>query len=169
MIITRSRNMYKRLMVLRAPNSNHSFLPRVCRTPAYLDWIQIAFIRAKMKHVEAWTKRKREIASHYKNELSELGIGFQKDNGYGVYWNFVISIERRDRLQRYLKKRGIETYVHFPEPLHFSKTYRSLGYQRGDFPVSEKLCDSILSLPCNPFLTDEETMYVIDCIRKFFS
>ena len=69
-------------------------------------------------------------------------------------------------LMEYLAKKGIETLVHYPIPPHLQKAYSHLGYQKGDFPISEMLSDQLLSLPIDPFMTDEQVKYVIENLKE---
>ena len=69
----------------------------------------------------------------------------------------------------YLEERGISTGIHYPVPLHLQPAYKNLGFKKGDFPVSEKLADEILSIPVYPELTDEQLNYIVDAIEQFFN
>jgi dTDP-4-amino-4,6-dideoxygalactose transaminase len=168
MVITKSRKLHKRFEILRNPTSDDPLLLKSTRTPAYLTWIEIAFIRCKLRYLEAWTKKKREIAKTYYEELAGIPIALPETdrNAYHVYMDFVIRTTKRDRLRKYLDSRGIQTVIHYP-PAHLSKTYSHLGYAKGDFPVAERACDSVLSLPINPFLLDEEIDYTVSKVKAF--
>ena len=170
MVITKSRKLYKKLEILRNPTSNNPLLLKSLRTPAYLDWIEIAFIKCRMKYLKDWTKKRREIAKIYYEELDDLPITLPATDkkAYHVFRDFAIRTDKRDRLCRYLKRKGIQTVIQYPQPVHLSLTYKYLGYKRGGFPISEKACSTVLSLPINPFLSDSDVEYVIKKIKDFF-
>jgi dTDP-4-amino-4,6-dideoxygalactose transaminase len=85
-----------------------------------------------------------------------------------VYHLYVVQASKRDRLQTFLKGKGVAAGLHYPIPLHLQKCFSLLGYRKGDFPVSETLADRCLSLPMYPELTDEQIEYICSSIREFF-
>ena len=92
------------------------------------------------------------------------------DGFYSSWAQYTIKLkdkEQRDELQTYLKEQGIPAMVYYPNPMHLQTAYKDLGYQKGDFPVSEKLCDCVLSLPMHPYITTAEIEKVIDTIAKY--
>ncbi len=136
-----------------------------------LDEIQCAILRIKLKYVESWNQRRRDMASRYINNLSSLPLTLpyplpKRDH---VYHLFVIQTPDRDALKCYLEKYGIETKIHYPIPIHLQPAMRDLGYQEGDFPVCEKaVCDS-LSLPLYPELTNDTIDKISMVIKEFFN
>lgn len=170
MAITRSWGLYRKLEALRNPTSNSQLLMKSLRTPAFLSWIEIIFLNCKIRHIDVWTKKRREIAKTYYEGLKGLPIQFQATDkrAYHVYRDFVILSKKRDKLQKYLRRKGIGTAIRHPMPIHLTRTYQHLHYHEGDFPVSERASSQVLSLPINPFLNDDETEYVIKTIKSFF-
>ncbi|MBI2134866.1 DegT/DnrJ/EryC1/StrS family aminotransferase [Candidatus Woesearchaeota archaeon] len=169
-VITKSRKLQDKIRILRNPESNDPLVLKSLRTPAYLDWEQIAFIKCKIKHLREWLERRREIAKMYNEELAHLPIILPKEDkkAYHVYRDFVIRANKRDKLVKYLSRKGIETNIHYEQPVHLSLTYKYLGYKKGDFPVSESICQQAISLPVNPFLANDEIFYTIRKIKDFF-
>ena len=100
--------------------------------------------------------------------LKNVIIPFESPNCKHVYHLYVIRVEKRDKLQSYLDESGISTGIHYPFPLHLTGAYKHLGYNRGDFPVAEKVSKEILSLPMYPELHEEQIDYVCEMIRKFY-
>ena len=82
--------------------------------------------------------------------------------------NFEVRSQKRDSLQKYLAENGIATGLHYPIPLHLQPCFKDLGYEKGDFPVSEELAEQGLSLPMFPELTDDQLEYISGKIHKFF-
>jgi len=170
MAITKNKKLKKTIDIFRNPDSDNPLVLKSFRTPAYLDWIQQTFIRCKLKYLDEWIKKKRQIAKRYCEELDgHISIPETDKKAYHTYRNFVIRVKNRDKLKKYLAKKGIETHIHYNTPIHLSNTYKHLKYKKGSLPVSEKISSSILSLPINPFITRTEQEYVIKNIKKFIS
>jgi dTDP-4-amino-4,6-dideoxygalactose transaminase len=90
------------------------------------------------------------------------------DNVTHAFHLFVAQVEKRDQLMAFLKSKGISSGIHYPIPLPFQKAYSYLGHKPGDFPVAEKLSDSILSSPMYPELTNSQLDYIIAMINEFY-
>jgi dTDP-4-amino-4,6-dideoxygalactose transaminase len=136
-----------------------------------LHAIQAAFLRIKLRHLEEWTEGRRRVAARYREGLSGVGgvtLPVEMPWARHVYHLYVIQAERRDALQAFLNERGINTGLHYPLPLHLQNAYRYLGYERGAFPVTERLAESLLSLPMFPELTDDQVDRVSGAIREFY-
>ncbi|MCD6086727.1 MAG: DegT/DnrJ/EryC1/StrS family aminotransferase [Candidatus Hydrothermae bacterium] len=133
---------------------------------------QGAVLSVKLKHLDSWNDRRREIAFLY-NELledvKEVVTPYESTFVKHVYHLYVIRAERRDALRSFLSERGIDTGIHYPIPLHLQKAYEGLGYVRGDFPNAEEAALSVLSLPMFPELTDDEVERVAKTIKEFYS
>ena len=87
---------------------------------------------------------------------------------FNTYHTFVIQVNQRDELKKYLEKNGIGTAIHYPVPIHLQKCSKLLGYKKGDFPETEKQSKRILSLPINQFLRKQEIIYISNLINKFY-
>ena len=86
-----------------------------------------------------------------------------------VYHIYVVRAKRRNELKNYLNHYGIDAKVHYPIPMHLQPAAKSFGYKRGDFPVSEMVCDSVISLPVHEFVTNEQIDYTVTKIREFYA
>lgn len=120
-----------------------------------LDAIQAAFLRIKLRHLDAWNAKRREAAARYSELLSTLPgvvVPFEGDNSKATYHLYIIRVKDRDALADHLKANGIATGLHYPLPVHLQKCYRDWGYNEGDFPVTEQVASDILSLPMFPSL-----------------
>lgn len=134
-----------------------------------MDSIQAAIASIKLKHLESWNSRYRDIASHYAKELG----GFVQVPSHGehespVYHRFMLRTSQRDALQGHLSEAGVGTAVNYPVPLHLQPAAADLGYEVGSFPVAEKLAGEILSLPLYPELHDDEIEHVVRSVKTFF-
>lgn len=123
-----------------------------------LDAIQAVVLRAKLERLARWNQRRREIADRYRVLLADCGLQLphEPDGAASCYHLFAVRSARRDALRQALLSSNIDCGIHYPVPLHLQPACRDLGYRRGDFPESEKLADTELSLPMHPHLTDAE-------------
>ena len=136
-----------------------------------LDSIQTGILSVKLKHLSGWNEKRRERAAEYKELFgksgSEVRIPFEPSWSRAVYHLYVVRVADREGLMAHLKDGGIGTGIHYPIPLHLQKAYESLGYKAGDFPVTERIAEEIVSLPMFPQLTKEQAARVVDEICKF--
>jgi dTDP-4-amino-4,6-dideoxygalactose transaminase len=135
---------------------------------ARLDTIQAVVLRAKLKHLERWNARRREVAQSYRVLLGETACELPSEpDGYSAcYHLFTIRIAHRDALRQQLVEQGIECGVHYPLPLHLQPALACLGYRRGDFPESEAIADSVLSLPMHQHLTNLDVLRVAEAVSE---
>jgi dTDP-4-amino-4,6-dideoxygalactose transaminase len=135
-----------------------------------LDNLQAAILNVKLKELDKWTERRREIANIYYQKLKNIDnliLPFDKEFEKAVFHTFIIQIQQRDSLKQFLAEKGIDTKIHYPVPIHMQDAAKYLGYKKGNFPVTEKQAETILSLPVFPELTNEQIYYVADSILYF--
>ena len=127
-----------------------------------MDGFQGAILRVKMTRLEAWTARRREIVAIYEKLLATSGVARLREDvrGESVHHLFVVYIKNRDAVRAALERRGVETAIHYPKPVHLQKAYSWLGHRPGSFPDTEHACDRVLSLPMFPEMTNEQAEYV---------
>lgn len=131
-----------------------------------LDALQAAVLSVKLSHLDEWIKKRRSNAGRYNDLLKDIVI-VPREVEYSkhVYHLYVIRTEYRDRMQKFLNENGISTGIHYPLPLHLQPAYEGLGHKEGDFPITEKVCKEVLSLPMFPELTANQIEYVSKSIR----
>jgi dTDP-4-amino-4,6-dideoxygalactose transaminase len=136
-----------------------------------LDELQAAILSFKLTRLDAWNEQRRKLAALYKRELQDtpLVLPQEKPWAYHVYHLFVVRSKERDKLQEYLKTRGVSTLIHYPTPIHLQEVYRHLGHKQGDFPHAERAAAEILSLPMYPGLREDEVLYVCEAIKAFYT
>jgi dTDP-4-amino-4,6-dideoxygalactose transaminase len=136
-----------------------------------LDEIKAAALVAKLPLLDAWNKKRIANARLYNRRFTDLPLTLPPvtDETSHIFHHYVIRTDRRDELQTYLRERGILTGVYYPVPLHLQRCFRSLGYRKGMFPVSEKAAATSLSVPVYPELTAREQRFIVASIREFFS
>lgn len=144
----------------RVGKYDHDFEGRNSR----LDGLQAAILSAKLPHLEQWTEHRRSNALYYSEVLKKLDLITPVAPEYSrhVYHLYVVRVKDRDRVQNYLKDKGIATGVHYPIPLPFLNAYKYLNHSQADFPVAASQQHEILSLPMFPELTTEHIDYVAE-------
>jgi len=127
-----------------------------------LDSFQAAILRIKLKHLDKWLAARRRVASKYNELLTETDLvtPVEPEGCEHVYHLYVVRSKNRDALQAHLKERGIGTAIHYPDPVHLQPFYSGGKDRHGQFPVSEQICNEILSLPMFPEMTDEQVEIV---------
>jgi dTDP-4-amino-4,6-dideoxygalactose transaminase len=169
-VVTDDDELADKVRILRNYGSRTKYYNEVKGHNSRLDPLQATFLRVKLKHLDGWNQRRERIAQHYLEGLRLIpGLGLPHvPAGVVPAWHlFVLSHPERDRLQAYLKEQGIGTMIHYPVPPHLSEAYRELGCQAGDFPLTEKMANTFLSIPIGPHLTIDDADYVIEKISAF--
>jgi dTDP-4-amino-4,6-dideoxygalactose transaminase len=129
-----------------------------------LDELQAEVLLRKVEHLDEWNERRRQLAAFYLERLAEADLVLPVEAaGRKHCWHlFVVLVEDREAFRARLRERGVETLVHYPEPIHKQPAYAHLP--RVDVPVSERLCDQVVSLPLYPELTDAEAEQVVEAV-----
>lgn len=169
-VTTSDAGLAECLRMLRDHGSSRKYHHEILGYNARIDAIQGAVLRIKLRHLDEWNRRRREVASLYNDLLADLPIVLPTDlvQGKQVFHVYVIGVERRDELQEHLAGHGVPSIIHYPIPIHLQPAFAYLGYSVGDFPVTEKLAGSVLSLPIFPEMTDQQVEYVAASVKGFF-
>jgi dTDP-4-amino-4,6-dideoxygalactose transaminase len=135
-----------------------------------MDTLQAAILRVKLRKLEDWIEARRRNAALYTKLFagSEVVTPVQTPGAAHVYHLYVIRTPQRDKLQAYLREQGIGAAIHYPVPIHLQPFYAGNGFRKGQFPVTERVCDEILSLPMFPELTADQVEYVVAQVQRFF-
>ncbi len=135
-----------------------------------MDGFQAAILNVKLNYLDDWNEDRRQNAQYYNELLNGLEkIVTPREMPYArhIYHLYVIRVPNRNDFQAFLKEKGVGTSIHYPIPLHLQKAYKYLGHKEGDFPVSEKCANEIVSLPMFPELTRQEIEYTCTVIREW--
>jgi UDP-2-acetamido-2-deoxy-ribo-hexuluronate aminotransferase len=139
-----------------------------------LDTLQAALLRVKLRHLPAAQAARQAVAARYDAALASLPglqVPARDPRSSHVFHQYTLTVKepgRRDALQRHLNEQGVPSAVYYPLPVHQQPGYAYLGYQMGQFPVAERLCQQVLSLPVHPALTLGQQDFIGSCVRAFF-
>jgi dTDP-4-amino-4,6-dideoxygalactose transaminase len=171
-IITDSEEMHDKLVLMR----NHGLINRnECSVFTYnsrLDSIQAIVANHLLKKIDHITEFRIAHALHFDRllaDIPQITVPYRPDHLKQVFHIYVVRAERRDELKKYLNENQIDAKIHYPIPMHLQPAAKSLGYRRGDLPVCEKVCDSVISFPVHEFIMGEQIDFIISKVREFYA
>lgn len=169
-VVTNSSEIAGRISSLRNYGQTKRYYFNELGYNSRLDEIQAAILRVKLKYLDWSIVERRKTAVLYSQKLKDLPIELPMEaaGNYHTYHLYVIKTENRDALADYLRKKRVFTLIHYPIPLHLQDAYKFLGYRKGDFPISERQAEEILSLPMFAEIREDEIEYAAENIRNFF-
>jgi dTDP-4-amino-4,6-dideoxygalactose transaminase len=164
-VVTNDEKLANKLRKIRNYGQSKKYYHDFVGVNSRLDEIQAALLRAKLHHLDEWNEKRRLLAKLYSEFLSNSDVitPIEKEYAKHVYHLYVIRHKQRDKLQSYLLKRGIQTLIHYPIPVHAQKAYMS----HVKLSITEKICKEILSLPINPWLKEDEVRMISENIMKY--
>jgi len=169
LVTTNNDEGAKKLRMLRdwgaRAKNNHEVLGFNMR----MEGLQGAVLGVKLRYLDSWIEQRQACAAYYDEELSEahVSLPYRRPATSHVYHLYVIRSEGRDELQTHLASLGVQSGVHYPTPVHLQKAHADLNYKRGDFPITERAADTVLSIPMFPELTREQQDQVVSAIKTF--
>ncbi len=175
MVTTNQPQLARRITRLRVHGMEPKYHHHEVGFNSRLDAFQAAVLRVKLRHLDAWTSLRRDVADRYRNLFAShgleemVGLPIERQGNFHVYNQFVIRVPAflRDSLRDYLTARKIGSEIYYPIPLHLQVCFASLGHKPGDFPHSEAAARETIALPIYAELTDAEQRYVVGSIRQF--
>jgi dTDP-4-amino-4,6-dideoxygalactose transaminase len=140
-------------------------------TVSRLDTLQAEVLRIRLRHLASVVARRRRNVTQYRAELAGLPLFIPpcRDIEFNTFHTFVVQTDRRDEMQKFLARKGIETAIHYPVPIHLQPAAAHLGHRRGAFPMTERQAERILTFPVNQFLSPSDISYICASVREFFA
>ena len=169
-VVTQDENIARKIRMIRDHGQKQKYFHEMEGYNGRLDAIQAGVLRIKLKRLQDWNQTRREHAAYYHRLLDGTpGITLPRESEFAesVYHLYVILVDDRDLLERFLQAKGIYTGRHYPLPLHLQEAYVNLGHKVGAFPITEHAAARLLSLPLYPELTRHQIEYVTASIREF--
>ena len=171
-VTTNDEEMARKMRMLRDHGQAKKYYHDVEGYNGRLDALQAGILTVKLRHLPEWNRKRQEAAKRYHEMFSTAGgivAPYQPEWSRSVYHLYVIRVQDREGLQKHLTEANIGTGIHYPIPLHLQKAYENFGYQRGDFPITEKVASEILSLPMYPQLEAEQQRRIAEAVEEFTS
>jgi dTDP-4-amino-4,6-dideoxygalactose transaminase len=168
-ITTNDKGLKERLHLLRNYGSAVKYVNDIAGSNSRLDDLQATILRVKLRYLDDWNARRQHVAYRYITELCDTSLILPSvpDVRESVWHVFPVQHGDRDRLQQYLKERGVQTLIHYPIAPHLQRAYQHLGFKPGSLPVAESIARHELSLPMGPHLTEDQVSTVIQCLINF--
>jgi dTDP-3-amino-3,4,6-trideoxy-alpha-D-glucose transaminase len=170
-LVTADENLAEKVRALREHGQREKYRHELEGYTARLDTIQALVLLHKLPHLERWNEERRLVADAYASALEGLGdleLPPVPEGSDPVWHLYVVRTGAPERLAAFLGERGIGTGRHYPEPAHLSPAYAWLGYERGTFPVTERLAGELLSLPIFPGMSEDQVEAVARAISEYF-
>jgi dTDP-4-amino-4,6-dideoxygalactose transaminase len=172
-VLTDDKSLMQRIALLRNHGNTGNRLFAEIGFNSQMASIQAAIISIKLNYLDAWQKRRIEIADRYSQGLKNLESikvpTVLPDNEH-IFHKYVIRVkEKRDELSEHLKNKGVSASIHYSIPLHKQPCFKDYEVFQSHLPVVDKTVNEVLSLPIYPELTDDEVEYIIDSVKSFFS
>jgi dTDP-4-amino-4,6-dideoxygalactose transaminase len=167
---TNSESIAKKMRMLRDHGQAKKYYHDIEGYNGRLDSLQAGILSVKLRHLAEWNRKRRAAAQRYDEMLGSVdGVTapLQPEWSRSVYHLYVVRVQDRTGLQKQLAEAKIDTGIHYPVPLHLQQAYKHFGYKQGDFPVTERVCSEILSLPMYPQLEAEQQRTVVQKTAEF--
>ena len=168
-ILTNDIILAKKVRALRNYGSNIKYCNEYKGVNSRLDEVQAQFLIVKLRHLNKWNNDRQRTAKMYLDNINNSKLILPDVNPVkdSVWHVFAVRTEYRNKLEQYLKDKGIGTLIHYPIPLHLQHAYKDLGCKPGDFPIAEEISRTVLSLPMWYGMSEEEINYVIDVLNQW--
>lgn len=163
-VISNNEEISEKLRMMRNYGQSKKYCHDFVGVNSRLDELQAAILCVKLKHLDEWNEKRRDCARFYGELLENSGVILPVEKEYAkhVYHLYVIRSKKRDFLQQYLLKEGIQSQIHYPIPVHKQKPYESSIR----LPVTENICNQILSLPMYPFLPQDDILKIVEVVKN---
>lgn len=161
-LFTNNDEFAERMKMMKVHGQNQRYHHKYIGMGGRLDTIQAAVLLAKLPYYSEEIRLRQQVADQYSQALHNVVNTPKIKMGRTSVWaQYTIRLKSREKIQKSLKKAGIPTAVHYPIPLHLQECFKYLGLKKGDFPVAETVSKEVLSLPMNPFLTNDEIEHIL--------
>ena len=167
-VTTNDPDLAENIRMLRNYGSKIKYNNEVKGYNSRLDELQAAFLREKLKWLDDWNDKRRQVAEHYLAGLIDSGLGLPHVPEWAepVWHLFVVRSPQRDDLQKALTERGVGTMIHYPIPPHRQPAYSELNLGEGSLPISEAMHREVLSLPMWPQLANSQVEMIISACNS---
>jgi dTDP-4-amino-4,6-dideoxygalactose transaminase len=168
-VVTNDEELQEKIRILRDHGQVRKYYHAMIGWNCRMDGIQAAILRVKLRHLASNNQLRRADAEFYNQsfaEVDEIVTPAEAVNGRHVYHIYAVRTPERDDMLRLLAEKNIGCAIHYPVAIHLQEAYQGLGYSEGDFPISERACAEVLSLPMYPELTETQLLLVSDAVKE---
>lgn len=169
-IATRDKAFAAICRTLRNYGQHDRYVHQMQGVNSRLDEVQAAILRVKLPYLDAWNRRRNEIASYYNAafaDIPDIVIPHVRSGSFHSFHQYVIRTKKRDELLTFLRNTSIPALIHYPIPIHKQPCYTAYG--KTHLPVVESVVNEILSLPIHPYMKKQEYVRVASAVQEFFA
>jgi len=169
LILTNSSSLAEKLKILRNQGNKDKYYHLLLGRNNRMDTIQAVVVDIKLKYLDAWNKKRQEIAQYYNSSLAglDLTLPFLTQYSTHIYHQYTLrSLKPNKDVINRLQEKGIDSRIFYPVPLHLQQCFKYLGYKRGDFKQSEQASKQAFTLPIDPELTQDEKEYIVQSVKE---
>jgi len=171
MMVTNDQATAEKLRVVAAHGSRVRYYHDMIGVNSRLDTIQAALLHVKLRYLDQWNRARQEAAERYNRLLggTPVTVPSISADGIHIFHQYTLRVPKRDDLALHLKEKGVPHAVYYPVPLHLQKAFAMSGGKPGDFPVTEKATEEVISLPMHTELTEEQQVFITNPIKEFYA
>jgi dTDP-4-amino-4,6-dideoxygalactose transaminase len=190
LVTTNDDELAYMIKIKRVHGGEQKYYHKVIGGNFRIDALQAAVLRVKLPYLNGWSQKRRENAEYYSEFFVKAGLAedtgrtkFDDKNkvllpkavyknvaglkNYHIYNQYIIRVEKRDELKKFLTENDVGNEIYYPLPFHMQDCFSDLNYKKGEFPIAETACDTSLAIPIFPELTKEQQEYVVNKINEF--
>jgi len=171
-IYTNDDNLAAQLRMIAHHGQSKQYIHDVVGVNSRLDTIQAAVLKVKLKYLDSYASARNKAAEFYDKAFAnhpKIKTPERSKHSDHVFHQYTLTLKGvdREKLREFLASKNIPSMIYYPIPLHMQNAYKSDRYKAGDFPVTEKLCASVISLPMHTELSEETLKYITDSVLEF--
>lgn len=171
---TNDDDLAKKMKMIAHHGQSVQYIHDVLGVNSRLDTIQAAILKVKLKHLDEYAAARNKVADYYDKAFAgqaKIKIPVRSKKSDHVFHQYTLQLNGVDRakMREFLSERNIPSMIYYPIPLHMQNAYKNNRYKEGDFPITEKLCSSVLSLPIHTEMDEETLKYITDNVLEFLN
>ncbi len=171
-IFTNDQSLAEKMKMISTHGQKVKYQHDVVGVNSRLDTLQAAILQVKLNYVDEYTHKRNDVADYYDKHLANVSfieLPARASNSTHVFHQYTLNTKgiNRDQFKKYLQDNGVPSMIYYHIPLHLQKAYRQDGFGEGSFPVTEKLSQTVLSLPIHTEMTEDELSYICQTIKSY--
>jgi len=171
-IFTNDQSLAEKMKMISTHGQKVKYQHDVVGVNSRLDTLQAAILQVKLNYVDEYTHKRNDVADYYDKHLANVSfieLPARASNSTHVFHQYTLNTKgiNRDQFKKYLQDNGVPSMIYYHIPLHLQKAYRQDGFDEGSFPVTEKLSQTVLSLPIHTEMTEDELSYICQTIKSY--
>lgn len=173
-LVTKDEQLAEEIRIIANHGQRVKYYHDLIGVNSRLDTMQAAILNVKIKYIEGYEAKRRQVADFYDQALEEISFlqtPKRAPNSTHVFHQYTLQLKdlNREEFKRHFEAQRIPSMIYYPVPLHFQRAYQTQGIGKGSFPVSEKLSEAVLSLPIHTEMDEDQLSFIVDAVKGFIS